>query len=363
MSNVEFNKMDLASVPNAEQADSAYARWDSKEFIANAARSGALTSMPGIKFDQLMRADSDETAFFSRQLEEILATPYNVVYPNRKARTLLPVNSSVANYVDKVTFRQFDKVGKINRIHDEASDFPSVEVFGDEYSNPVFAYGGSYTYSFMDLQREAVGLSVPSMRNEALRYAFETNLDLVAAQGDDQSGSGFAGLINIPNMTNAGSATLSPVDWTSGSITQVQVVNFFNDMRNLIISTTFGEFAPDTVVMPIRMMNRLATTYSAYSANSPIFMGSVLENFKMLVPGIENIEFWDELKGVGGSGHDVVMMYQKDPRVLQLVIPMDYIQMPPQQKNMAFRVSAYMRIAGLQVHYPKAICYREAFNV
>jgi hypothetical protein len=52
------------------------------------------------------RFDSKFTSALERQLEFIKAQTYDIVYPELKARTLIPVDNSVDPGAETITYRQ-----------------------------------------------------------------------------------------------------------------------------------------------------------------------------------------------------------------------------------------------------------------
>ena len=45
-----------------------------------------------------------------------------------------------------------------------------------------------------------------------------------------------------------------------------------------------------------------------------------------------------------------MLTYQRDPEILELIIPQDFEQFPPQARNLAFVVPCHARIGGVVTH-------------
>ena len=75
---------------------------------------------------------------------------------------------------------------------------------------------------------------------------------------------------------------------------------------------------------------------------------------------ITDVDFWHklDLADAAGTGPRMVT-YQRDPEVLELVIPQEFEQFPPQARNLAFVVPCHARVGGVVVYYPLAIVYTD----
>ena len=54
-----------------------------------------------------------------------------------------------------------------------------------------------------------------------------------------------------------------------------------------------------------------------------------------------------------------MVAYQRDPMVLQLEIPQEFEQFPPQARGLSFVVPCHARIGGVHMHYPLAVAYMD----
>jgi len=299
------------------------------------------------------RFDSNESAIFAKQLEHIYTEMYNVEYPELKARKLIPVDTRVPTGAETFTYRQFDKLGEAKIIHNYAKDFPNVEIFGSEFTGKVKGLGASYQYNLQDLRAAAMaGLSLDSEKATVVREVMENLLEDIAATGDTNTNMG--GFVNASGIL-AGTLGVSAGsgDDTWPNKTPAEILADVNGAAKKIFDTTKGIHMPDTLLLPTA-----AYSYITNTPFSPTYTAdSILTYLLKFSPWIKNVDFWNRLDGAGASSTDRMMVYKKDPRVAQLVISQDFEQFAPQVEGMAFVVPCHMRVGGVKVRYPKAICY------
>lgn len=336
-------------------------RFLSREDVVSQTRSG-------------LRSDSADTAIFLRQLTDIIVPTFDIKYVENMARTLIPVDMSVNPGANDLVWRQFDKVGEAKVVNSyEASDFPNVEVIGKEYRTRIVSVGASFQYSFQDL-RAASMANLPLEQRKALaaRFAVERTLETIASVGMTGSHGTYAtnssdtapiyGLSNFPNIGatagTGGSAGYTTLNWIGGSATVSGILADVNAMVRQIFDVSGGIHKPNTLVLPTKLYSYLAST-----SRSPTFTDdSILQYILKQVPFLETIEFWPFLD-LAGKLQDTttagprIMMYEKKPENMSLVIPQDFEMFAPQMDGAKFKIMCHMRTAGVVVHYPKSIAY------
>lgn len=314
---------------------------------------------------QQLRQDSGETAAFARSLEHIYAQTYDKLYPEYKARQLLPLNTSVPAGAEQHTFRQFDRKGEAKIVRDYAKDFPSVELQGDEFRLPIVSIGASYNYSMQDVRASAL-MNLPLEARKALfaRQVIEQKLDILAAVGD--ASTSLTGLANAPNIINGGTTTYgtaATTNWVTNASTSVSAtLNDINNIQQQIFKASLGLFQPDTMLCPTAVYAALATT-QAITPTGIFLSVSVLQYILDTSPWLKRIVHWPALdKAVTGLTHDRTLLLKLDPMVCELVIPQDFEQMPPELHGMKFSVACHLRCGGVKVPYPFAIAYYDLAN-
>lgn len=308
--------------------------------------------LPKIQVQQNGYLDAAEQAFFARQLEEIRARTYDVKLVELKARMLIPVDNSAPPGADAVTYRQFTASGLAKIIASYADDLPRADVFGKEFHVNVKSIGASYGYNIQEIRAaQMAGLPLEQRRANAARRAVEEKIDLIAQTGDTATG-----LLGLLNQTSALSYTIpngasNSQAWTSK--TPSEILADMNGIVNYIVQQTVDVEHPDTLLLPIAQYTLVAVTpFSAQNASNV----TILEMFLKNNPWVSEVEPWYPLKGAA-SGADRMVAYKRDPDHLMLVIPQEFEQFPPQQRNLEFVIPCHARCAGVQVPYPLSIAY------
>jgi len=295
------------------------------------------------------RMDDKYTAVLARELEYVRARTYDIVYPEKKARMLIPVDNEVPPGARTIRYDQWDLFGMAVVISNYADDLPMVDVMKQSFSSVVQTIGDAYQWSIEDLDEAAMvpGMRLSQRRAGAARLVMENKVEDIAAFGLPQGG--LKGLLNHPNVT-----LVAPDTGNWATATAEQMVDDLNKLVQAVVDQTDETFLPNTLVMDSVSKGRLA---SKKFVNTDITAQKFfLENSEY----IDRIETWYKCKTADAAGTGPrFACYKRDPIVLQLVIPKEFTQQPPQARNLAFVVPCHLRIGGVVVYYPLAIAYMD----
>lgn len=318
-----------------------------------------------------LRHDASQTMMFARQLEYIYTQTYDILYPEFKARLLVPVDTRVPSGAESFTYRSYEKKGQAKIVHNYGEDFPNADAVANEFPQKVVSLGCSYKFSIQDMRAAALaGVPLEAKKAEAARWAMESLLEDLAAVGDASGLTPMLGLANgfgipattklSPNTVNAGDITGS---WAaqihaaeaSGGITAATVSAILGDLLAMwytVFNGTLGVHRPNTLALPTSSYGVLATTM-----RSPTFTTDTLLQYLMnlLAPqGLKEIEFWNRLDTAGAAGTTRAIMYEKSDANEGLIIPQEFEQFAPQPKGMEFTIPCHMRSGATEVRYPKS---------
>lgn len=297
-----------------------------------------------------IRLDTGESAFFSRELEYIKRRTYDQKLKNLKAKMLIPVSNEAPSGIGEITWRRYDAVGIAKIISDYARDFPRVDIFGTEESVKVHGLGAAYGYSIKEIRRSRlVGKRLDQRRAAAARRAVEELSDDIAWNGD--ADYNIQGFIDYPNITeytvpDPGSGT----EWVNKSA--LEILADMTGIVSLVIETTSGVEAPDTMLLPIEQFNIINDTPIGDNADKTI-LNYFLTNNRF----INTIEWVTELAGAGASATDRMMVYSRDEEHITLEIPQPFEQFPPQQRAMEFEIMTHEETGGVIIYYPQSVAY------
>lgn len=319
------------------------------QVIAQAKQSGSL---PGLA----RREDNGLVLGFARAFEAIEAQTYKYLYSSIRWRNLFPIKT-VPSWADESTYRMLDKTGKARVITDMSSDLPSLGVVGDETKQPLRTLGLAFSYSLDDLAKSVyLGEPIDAFAAIAAREELERLADELCAVGGAGSGTNvipsFVGNTNINSVAatavwydRSDAATVTATAWRSimGDVSKAIAVannatyNAFDNSMVLALPTVVYNWAMTTIVMDTG------------------FVGSTVADMLLKgIPQLEAIELWPQLD-TRDSGAPLPLVYPRDPRVLNAVVGQDFTMLPPEARNLGFRVNCKMKFGGIELKYPKAV--------
>lgn len=305
-----------------------------------------------------IRQDAAYTAALEQQLEYVKAQTYDIKYPELKARRLIPLDMSVPAGAETVAYMQWDEIGMAKILANYADDLPMVSALVQKFSSGIEGLGQAYDYSIQDLARAAMyGGQLEMHKARAARRGIELRIDQIAATG--YAAGRMKGMINHPNVAIA-AATSDGVSarWVGGRTTPKAPDDILKDMADsvqTIEDDTKQTFMADTIVLSTTEFGHITHTRASQYSND-----SILNVFKAMHPGVPNVDSWYKLNTADAAGTGPRMVtYKRSNEVLELVIPRDFEQLPPQAKNLSFIVPCHARCGGVVVRYPVAMLYTD----
>lgn len=309
-----------------------------------------LRQLGGRNKGRRFTADAGETAAFLRQLTYIFTKTFDKKYPELKARTFIPVNHEIPAGNESFVWRSWDLGGMAKIVSNFADDLPTVSVIAAEVTQGIKSFGDAYDYSLQDMKAAALtGNQLDVKKAFAARRVMENLVEQTAAFGN--AGAGLPGFINngnVPLLSAPGSLT---GNWPTA--TAVQMYDDLNAMANAMVVNTLEIFVPDTIILPTNRFSIVAT-----KGMSDIDTTTVLRRFLENSPYIRNVDQWGLLNNANATNNGPrAIVYKRDPEIVELMIPEEFTQLPPQARNLAFVILCTMRFAGVSVYYPLGMEY------
>ena len=320
------------------------------------------------------RFDAGTTAFFLRDLTEVMGRTFDVKYPDLKARQILPVFTGVDPGAESYVWRQYDRVMGAKVIDSYGADLPAVEVIAREFQSRCLSLGTSYSYSIQDLRKSSMAGGIPLETRKAMvaRRAMEQAFEQIAWFGVAQVpgtsiGQALQFVPSVPNtndplacygFANFPGLTVNTTtnNWLSAATSVGTIVSDFNALQLAVINASKGVHTPDSIVFPLSIWSQLSTT-----PRSTAFTGdTILTYLKGLNPWLKNV-YWTPMLETAGLKQDGstpgprIMLFERNEENVQLVVPQEFEQLPPQMVNLSFKIPCHMRVGGIRVSYPKSI--------
>ena len=301
---------------------------------------------------KLNKLDANESVWFGRQLEHVKGKTYDVKYTNLKVRSLIPVSFEAPSHAETIKYEQWDEMGLARIVTDYSTDFTSADVKAKEFIGNVKSLGSSFKYNIQEIRAAlATGKSLQQRKaNSAKRRLMELENKL-AYYGD--AAHNLAGWLTNPNIPDValpadGVGALST--FASKVTTPDLIVRDLNNIANSVANQSNGVHAADTMLMPIAQFTLISST-RLQSGNDMTVMKFFMENN----PFIQDMDWVVELKASNSLGNlsgDTAIAYERSPDNMEMEVPQDYEQFPPEPKGMAFEVACHQRFGGVSIYYP-----------
>jgi hypothetical protein len=248
----------------------------------------------------------------------------------------------------------WNEVGQAKIAANDSDDAPRVDVTAKEITGKVYPVIASYGWGLNEM-REAARLQQPLGQQRALasRSAIERGVDEMLALGRT-SAPGETNLVTTGLLNNAdieAQTVLGLTKWTQGT-SVATILNELNGLVNAPISASNQRFRPNAVLLPVPYYEIINTKMVGVD-NDTTILASFLKNN----PHIKSIDAWWRMNGIGTNSTGRALAYQKDPEVLEGVVPQEYEELPPQARNFEFVVNCLARAGGVKLYQPLACKY------
>ena len=314
------------------------------QILQQAAMSGAL------------RCDAAESVLFARDLEHIYSRTYDILYPELRARQLVPPAPEPASPVDdKITYRQFNYVASSLPGADYSDDAPLSDVFGKEFSIKVRPVTGAYKYSIQELRASRQHNRPLDMdRARATRTGIETEIDRVILLGDSRFS--IEGLFNHSSVDQADVAddgSAASKLWTEKT-PQLIKRDILEPINKMVSDSKGVERGPWTCVLPISAYQLIHQTQIQDSLRETIAQWLLSQ-----IPQLAGFEMHHYCADIGTSSEGRMVLYTRNPEKVHYHVPQEFEQLPPEARGFTFNVNCHARTAGIMLPYPKSIAYRD----
>lgn len=280
------------------------------------------------------RLDEDGSIFLARELDYVKAQVYEVETLPLTGLQLFPVVNEIPAYAKTFTYQILDGVGMARIVSDYADDLPLVDVGMREETGKVYRIGNAYLYSIDEVNASiATGKNLPTRKATEARKAHDVKNNDMIFNGD--ANHQIVGLFDHPNIPHTVSA-----GWTTAAIA-------FAELSAAIASvttTTGGLHNVTNIVIPPSVNLIMAT-------NMPNTSISYRTYFNQENPGLTwqvsaEMEDWD------GNGNRAVLLLERDASNAAIEIPEAFNQLPPQPKDLHYKIPCTSKSAGLIVYRP-----------
>ncbi|BAQ65528.1 hypothetical protein GM3709_2293 [Geminocystis sp. NIES-3709] len=270
------------------------------------------------------------------------------------------ISTDVPSGAETYSYRILTFLGEAAILANGGNDIPMINAYAEKRTGYVRTVVDGYEYGIEDLESaEYAGMNIDSSMAIGAREVIERKVDLLAYNGDSNFNLlGFLNYPNVPFYTIPNDGTGSSTTFATKTPEQI-----YRDLREFVSATriaTAGVETPEILALPIDQFDRvMQTPYPTNSASGETIGSFFLKTQRMTPGGIQAMIPMAYLEGRGTGGLDMMVAYRKRLDKLKLHIPLDFEQMPVQQKDLDFRVVCRMRTGGVQINKPLALRYAE----
>lgn len=307
------------------------------------------------------KLDASESLFISRELTRVRTTLYRTQFAPLKGRLLVPTNTEMAPWERIFEYWEITPVGVAAFITDYSADLPRVDMFMTSASQKVKDLGDAYAFNINELQKASRSkVNLQQQKPLLAREAIEQAIDRIVMYGD--AVFGLKGLFNlsgtityvVPNGASAAS------EWESK--TSEEIFADLCGICNGIVTATKEVEQPDTILLPLTsyMLISQKRMFDAGSSDHTIltwFKAQAKESVGTGISGITNIIAVQALETAGSGGVKRMMAYRKDPSKLELLVPREFEQMPPERQNLELVTNCVATCGGIVCYLPMSVSY------
>lgn len=290
-----------------------------------------------------------DKTFIKSMVDAVKRKVYEAVYPQLKAKIFLDVSNDADPADRTITYLMYENTGMAKIISDYADDMPVGGVKGTEGTAKIRTVGEAYLYTRKELQAaQKTGNGLIAKKANSVRRGIEQKVDNIAWLGD--AAHGILGLFYHPNITKAAAAT---GNWTNIATTAELIIADVKTAVSNMSLLTKGVERPTHILMDSVRYGEAATKFISGTSVS------ALEKLQSIYPNI-TFDILDALQGItnpvtGTGTTNGLLLLTKDPDVVTLEIPEEFIQLDSQITNLVTKVPCLEQTAGCLVYRPLAI--------
>lgn len=318
-----------------------------------------------VTFNDGLPTLDDGLAFYISQLANLEARIYEAKYAAINYDELIPVDTSLPEWVDSWDYISYDGVTLGKFIGASADDLPDVTLSANKSSVPIGYAGNKYSYSLDEL-RKSQQLRIPLDTSKA-RLAFrgaQEHTQRVAYFGD--AARGMTGLFNNANLALSNST----LNWFDPATTGMQIVEDVDDFLGDIWTNSATVHVPNTLVLDSARWRRINsmpmskelpnTTVLQYLKENNVYTGLTGKPLRV-EQRLQLSAAQLAANGVSNGNKDRIMAYELNDENLGMQVPIPWRSLAPQMHNLKVNVPCEYKISGVEFRYPFSGAYRDQF--
>lgn len=289
-----------------------------------------------------IKFDANETAFLEKQLEEVEATTYDVLYSILKSKEFIPFDASIPEWADTWVYRSWSRSGVAALISKYGDDLPRVDVGVEETTHNTAHYGVAYGYNIDELEKSAkLNEPLDAMRGVAAREEMDVKIDAHAALGEPLKGvKGFLNNTAVPLVT------VTNGDWLDETDPDKILADLF-EIENAVIDQSGEHHKPTDMVMSGPYYSKLKTMKIGTASDT-----TVMEYFLAHSESVKTISRWARCETAGSGGIPMALCYTKNPQCVKYRLAYPWKQLEPEKRNLEYVIACLSKLGGTVWYRP-----------
>jgi hypothetical protein len=277
---------------------------------------------------------------------------------------VIDVSSEVPIGAETYSYNLMTFVGSAAIIANGADDIPSVNAYVEKRIGFIRTIANKYSYTLDDIEHaQFAGINLDTQMGTGAREVMERQVDLLAYTGDSTHMlQGFINYPNVPTWTvpnngNSNGGTNS-TQWIHKTAEQIftDLTSFSSSMR----IATHGTFSPQAIALPQQHFELINSLVYPSGTDSTV-LDMFLKTQRATPAGVQTIFPMPYLAGRFTGGANGMIGYRKRSDYVKLHIPLDFQQLPQQQKDLSYDIVCRMKFGGVQVN--KVLSMRYAIGI
>ncbi len=299
--------------------------------------------------DRGVLRDANETMIFLRQLENIESKFYEFDTVKLKYREKIPVKNDISEGATQHTYRMQEKVGEAKVGNGAyANDMPRSDVKGQEFTSKIKVITTSFGYSFEEIRNAAMaGIPLEQSKSNAAIRAVREAESRIAWNGDIPN--------NLKGLLSSGqgiSTTVAAKLWSVATADEI-----IADILGMV-QTQWGQAKEtrkgDSLLIPSVQFLEIGGKPRSTNSDKTV-LEFIRENVEVF--GLTDIDSLPtELNNAfTGGTEDGALLYEKNPEVLEQLIPMELIIHQPHIHGTEVIFAVEAKHGGTIIRFPHAL--------
>lgn len=297
-----------------------------------------------------LRMDAEPLSIWSeRELLTVAKNQIERLFDRVTAERFIPVTRLSPPGAVSYAIERVESRGTPKFVSESGGDIPRVSVGKTRELNNIGMFAQGYDISIQDMwSSQLTGISLSDRLGDAVSESMAAFMAETLYFGNQAADiPGFFTNPSVPDLV------LTNGDWANPSTTVANVIADIGAMFRVVRETTDDRFTPNTLLLTYALEEAIRSKLSGATDRTPVDL--IRSNY----PEIEAIESLVEMNSLvrGQTTTNGLLLYRRDPQVLQGNVPLAIQPMAPQVKGLMTSFDFVSIVGGTYWYYPQAAVF------